>query len=227
MVKFKLSRFSSRKIKNNSIVAHFKDGLQNSYTKDDTIINGIDEPNGVFLIKSGFVKAYSIASDGQSKLLSIHEAGELIPLPWALDGAHTTGVYYTAMTDVTVLRVPKDKLRSAMTKNRWLFQEILKQAVSVITVYTQRIQTLENRSARERVIAELIYLAERFGEQQAGATIISVPLTHQDIADCTNMTRETASRAIESLSKKALINQKDHLFIILDLARLQAELEYS
>ncbi|HUC96238.1 MAG TPA: cyclic nucleotide-binding domain-containing protein [Candidatus Saccharimonadales bacterium] len=86
------------KDKNESIVAHFSDGLLMHFSKEETIIDGVDEPEGVYLIKEGFVKAYSVSKTGNDNLLLIHEAGEFIPLPWALDGAHSTGLYYEAMT---------------------------------------------------------------------------------------------------------------------------------
>ena len=219
-----LAEAPTRKIMDESIVAHFNDGLFMYFSKEETIINGYDEPEGIYLIKSGFIKAYSISKAGQGNLLSIHEAGEFIPLPWALDGAHTTGLFYEAMTDVTVLRASKAKLRTAMGKNTWLSQEVLKQTVNMITLYTQRIQTLEFRSARERIIAELLHLAERFGESQGTEILIYAPVTHQDIADSINMTRETASRALELLFEEGLVGQKDHLFTILDLPRLQMAL---
>lgn len=206
------------------IVAHFSDGLLMQFSKAETIINGFNEPEGVYLIKKGFVKAYSLSNNGHSKLLLIHEAGEFVPLPWALDGAHTTGLSYEAMTDVTALRVPKDKLRAAMGTNTWLSQEILKQAVNIITVYTQRIQTLEIRSARGRIIAELIYLADRFGKSQGAEILIDAPMTHQDIADSINMNRETASRALELLFSEGLMRQKDHFLLIKDLSKLQTEI---
>lgn len=163
----KLAGMPTRKTTDESIIAHFSNGLRMHFTPGETIINGIDEPEGVYLIKKGFVKAYSISHAGHGNLLLIHEAGEFIPLPWSLDGAHTTGLYYEAMTDVTILRASKDKLRIAMGHNAWLSQEILKQAVDIIIVYTKRIQTLEFRSARGRIISELLNLAERFGEGHA------------------------------------------------------------
>lgn len=211
--------------KDESIVAHFSDGLLQRFSKEETIINGYDEPDGVYLIKEGFIKACSVSQDGHGNLLLIHEVGEFVPLPWALDGAHTTGLFYVAMSDVTVLRVPKEKLRTAMGINSWLSQEVLKQAVNIITVYTQRIQTLEFRSARGRIISELLSLAERFGKPQNKEVVIDVPITHQDIADSINMTRETASRELEILTKEELIDQKDHLLIIRSLARLQSVLK--
>src|SRR4029078_12613902 len=126
-----------------------------------------------------------------------HEAGDFVPLPWALDGAHTTGLRYEAMTDVIVLRASKNGLRMALVRNPWLSQQIMNQAVTMLSLYTQRIQTLEYRSARGRIISELIHLAERFGKSQGEEIIINAPITHQDIADSINMTRETASRALE------------------------------
>lgn len=214
----------SRRVQDESIIAHFSDGKLMHFVKDETIISGLKEPEGVYLIKKGFVKAYSVSQAGEGNLLLIHEAGEFIPLPWALDGAHTTGLFYEAMSDVTTLRTSKDRLRDAMGKNTWLSQEIMKQAVNVISDYTQRIQTLEFRSARGRVIAEILYLAERFGERHGKEVIINAPITHQDIADSINMTRETASRALGLLFEEKLIGQKNHLFIVLDFSELQKAL---
>lgn len=224
MSEYALTELDDRRGENESIVAHFGDGLTMYFSKGETIINGIDEPEGVYLIKEGFVKAYSISKAGHVNLLLIHEVGEFIPLPWALDGAHTTGLYYEAMTEVVVIRTPKDKLRAAMGNNSWLSQEVLKQAVNILTVYTQRIQTLEFRSARGRIIAEILYLAERFGKSHGKEVQIHAPITHQDIADSINMTRETASRALEVLFEEGLVGQKDHLFTVLDLPKLHAAL---
>ena len=207
-----------------SIIAHFSDGLLIEFSKEETIINGLEEPKGIYLIKKGFVKAYSVSQAGQGNLLLVHQAGEFIPLPWALDGAYTTGLFYEAMTSVTVLRASKDRLRAAMGSNTWLSQEVLKQTVNIITAYTQRIQTLEFRSARGRIISELLSLGERFGKHIGHEIVIDAPVNHQDIADSINMNRETASRALELLFEEKLVGRKEHLFTILDLPRLQKAL---
>ena len=204
-----------------SISSYFNDGKVLQYSTGDTVINGEDEPDGVYLIKKGFVKAYSTSHDGHANLLLIHEAGEFIPLPWALDGFHVTGLYYEAMSDVKVIRSSKDKLRVAMGNNMWLTQEVLNQAVNVIAIYTQRIQILEFRSARGRVIAELLFLVERFGKPHGAGVLIEAPITHQDIADSINMIRETASRALEQLFEEGIMDQEEHLFVVRDLARLK------
>jgi CRP/FNR family transcriptional regulator, cyclic AMP receptor protein len=219
-----LAGMPTRKPEDESIVAHFSDGFSMNFSKGELIIQGDEEPEGVYLIKSGFVKAYSISHAGLNNLLLIHKTGEFIPLPWALDGAHTTGLFYEAMTDVDILRASKSKLRSSMGNNSWLSQEVLSQTVNIISIYTQRIQTLEYRTARERVIAEIMYLAERFGEKHGKEVVINAPITHQDISDSINMSRETASRALELLFEEGLVGQTDHLFTVLDVHKLQTAL---
>lgn len=211
--------------KGKSISSYFSDGIVMEFVAGETIVNGFDEPKGVFLIKKGFVKSYSTSVDGHANLLLIHEAGEIIPLPWALDGFHMTGLFYETISDVTVIKTSKDKLRNEMGNNMWLTQEILNQVVSVVAIYTQRIQMLEFRSARGRVIAELLFFAERFGKVSGNQVVIEAPITHQDIADSINMNRETASRALELLFEEKLIGQDNHLFTILDLAKLKEELK--
>jgi CRP-like cAMP-binding protein len=210
--------------KDKSIVSYFGDASVLKFKTGETIINGFDEPSGVFLIKSGFVKSHSSSADGHANLLLIMEAGEFMPLPWALDGFHVTGLFYEAMSDVTVLRSSKDKLRLAMGNNMWLTQEVLGQAVNVIAIYTRRIQILEFRTARGRVIAELLFFVDRFGKTQGDGMFIDAPITHQDIADSINTSRETTSRVLETLSREKLVIQTEHIFCIPDLQKLKSAL---
>jgi CRP-like cAMP-binding protein len=207
-----------------SIVSHFHEGSEGTFLKGDVLVQGDEEPSGVFFIKTGYVKAYSISQQGQENLLLIHGANEIMPLPWALDGPQKIGVFYEAMSSVKVVRVPKHALRVAMGTNAWLTEQILRQLVNTFTVYAQRIQSLGYRLPRERVIACLLDLATRFGRTEGMQTIIEAPITHQDIADSINMTRETASRALEQLTKEGSLAQTDHFFVINDEQKLQAEL---
>ena len=224
MAKDTLAVMPTEKAKEEDLDSYFDDGKTLQYSKGDTIINGLDEPEGVYIIKEGFVKAYTITKAGQENLLLIHDTGEFIPLIWALDGSHTEGLYYVAMSDVTVLKTTKEKLRSAMSDNKWLSQEILKQSVHIITTYSQRITALEYRTARERIIAELLNLAEMFGKKHGKKVLIDAPVTHEDIANSINMTRETASRALGLLFEEELLSQDERLFTILDLTKLQEAL---
>lgn len=208
-----------------SIVSHFNEGSTRIFSKGEILVQGDEVPSGVFFIESGYVKAYSISQLGQQNLLLIHGANEIMPLPWALDGPQKLGIFYEAMSGVKVFRTSKDSLRVAMGINPWLTEQIMRQLVNTFTVYAQRIQSLGYRLPRERVIACLLDLATRFGHTDKDHHIvIEAPITHQDIADSINMTRETASKALEQLTKDGLLVQTDHIFIIINEHKLQAEL---
>jgi CRP/FNR family cyclic AMP-dependent transcriptional regulator len=207
-----------------NIISHFSGGTVKHFSKGEVLVQGDEEPKGVYLIQSGYVKAYTISRTGQQNLLLIHGANEIMPLPWALDGAQKLGVFYEAMSDVMIISSSKDDLRVAMGSNTWLTEQILRQLVSTFTVYAQRIQSLEYRLPRERVIARLLDLADRFGKATDEGTVIQAPITHQDIADSINMTRETASRALEQLFDDQLVAQNQHLFIILNADTMLEEL---
>lgn len=224
MAKNILAVVPAEKAKEEDLESYFNDGRMLQYSKGETIIDGMNEPDGVYIIKEGFVKAYTLTKDGQENLLLVHDTGEFIPLLWALDGTHTEGLYYVAMSGVVALKTTKEKLRAAMSDNKWLSQEILKQSVQMITTYSQRITALEFRTARERIIAELLNLTEMFGKPSGKKILIDAPITHQDIANSINMTRETASRALGLLFEEGLLEQDEHLFTILDVPTLQKEL---
>jgi CRP-like cAMP-binding protein len=207
-----------------NITSHFDGGTIKHFSKGEVLVQGDEEPKGVYLIQVGYVKAYTISRTGQQNLLLIHGVNEIMPLPWALDGAQKLGVFYEAMSDVTIVNSSKDDLSKAMSSNSWLTELILHQLVNTFKVFAQRIQSLEYRLPRERVIARLLDLADRFGETTNGGIVIQAPITHQDIADSINMTRETASRALELLFYDDLVAQDQHLFIILNAERMLSEL---
>jgi CRP-like cAMP-binding protein len=207
-----------------NITSHFSGGKIKHFLKGEVLVEGDEEPKGVYLIQSGYVKAYTISLTGQQNLLLIHGTDEIMPLPWALNGAQKLGVFYEAMSDVTIINSSKDDLRHAMGGNTWLTEQVLRQLVSTFTVYAQRIQSLEYRLPRERVIARLLDLADRFGKVTSAGIIIQAPITHQDIANSINMTRETASRALELLFYDELIAQNQHQFVILNAEKMQSEL---
>lgn len=221
MTKKPLAIVTTEEVKGTTLETHFRDGAIEHFSKGETIIDGSRAPQGVYLIKEGFVKAFTITKAGQENLLLIHDKGEFIPLIWALDGEHPEGLYYQAMSDVTVLRTSKEKLRSAMQDNIWLNQELLRQSVNIITAYAQRIQTLGLRTARDRLIAELINLTDRFGKTHGNEVLIDAPITHQEIADSINMNRETASRALGMLFDEGLVKQDEHQFSVKRIDKLE------
>ena len=76
-----------------------------------------------------------------------------------------------------------------------------------------------------KVVAELIYLARHFGEENDGYLFLREQFTHQNLADLTGMVRETISLAMEKMVNQKLIHYQGNKIVIDDLDELRAQLE--
>mgnify|MGYP001559973482 CR=1 FL=1 len=81
------------------------------YKKGETILRGGDQPQGVFYIKKGYVRLYSLSKEGEELTLIIFKPGDFFPMIWAIN--NTSNMYYLeSMTPVEVYRAPRDEFVS-------------------------------------------------------------------------------------------------------------------
>jgi CRP-like cAMP-binding protein len=78
------------------------------------------------------------------------------------------------------------------------------------------------KGAGSRLAHQLMYFAKNFSEQEKEVITIKIPLTHQTLAYCLNMARETVSNEMTRLARKGLITNEKNIKI-LDLNKLQRE----
>ncbi len=178
---------------------------------------------GVNYLEKGNVKVYSITEDGYENIHLIFKPGEIFPLLWVFRGVNRE-VYYEALDEVVIRRVTKEAFLDFLKENPDALLELIDEILTVSNVYVSRIQDLEHMKSYPRLISRLISLSERFGKRSGGKIIIDVPLTHHDISDSINMTRETTSREMEELIRKKLISYKKRIITIRDMAKLKKEL---
>jgi CRP/FNR family transcriptional regulator len=75
-----------------------------------------------------------------------------------------------------------------------------------------------------RIISALLLLAKRFGEPLPdGAVLITINLTHQDIANIVGVARETVSLEMEDLAQKNLIVDKQRKITVRNVPLLEEE----
>ncbi len=189
------------------LVSFFHKGTQLSYKKNESIIRAGDDPQGIYYITSGFVKAYSITKYGEENVLIIRQHDDIFPLIWAFTGLHRD-VTYEAMSDTTLWRVARSELLSYLKTNEHVVAAILDMAVEAYRLHSERVNNLEYRTVRERIASFLLTHADRFGVQGKHGISIKAPIRRQDIAASINASRETTSRELTLLAR--------HGYILLD-----------
>jgi len=193
------------------------------YKKSEVILRPDNLNPGVNFVECGHIKVYSITEEGNEKLHIIFKAGAIFPLLWVYkDIMHDT--YYEALDAVVLRKATKEEFIGLVGSSAQASAELLSRVLTTLDVYVDRVDELEYIKSYPRVVATLITLAKHFGKKNGKKILIEVPLTQRDIAGSINMTRETASREMEKLIHKRLIAYKNHLIVILDLAKLKKEL---
>jgi len=208
-----------------ALVNLFHQGTKLTYEKGEFIIRPGDSPSGVFYIVSGLVKAYDITKYGDENLLIIRKRGEILGLTWAVTGQHRH-IIYAALAPTTVMQVSRQLFTDFLRQNPETALPLLDMLTDMYRLHSERIMNLEYRTVRERLVSFLLSNAQRFGRPtEDGATLLDVPLRHQDIASSISATRETTGRELSGLERLGLLETRHSCIVLLDIEKLRSYLE--
>ena len=172
------------------------------------------------VITSGYVKRYLITDDGSESIQSIYGPDDMFPLTpvykelIGLDLYKGEEVlYYSAMTDVVMYSISKDKLVQSVTENPELYKDLFYVAGIRLNSNIQRLENSSLKTANRKVIDMILYYAERFGKKTENGAELQLPLTHQTIANMLNIARETVSNVMVRLQERGLVLQQSRFRI--------------
>jgi CRP/FNR family cyclic AMP-dependent transcriptional regulator len=204
-----------------SMVKLFRSGTKLTYHRGEYIIRPGEQPNSVFYIEEGQVKAYNISKYGEENLLIIRKRQEIFPLIWALTGQERE-IIYQAIGPTIVRRIDRQKYLEYLHSHPNAMLPILDMVTEMYRIHSERILNLAYRTVRERLVSFLLTMSHRFGETTEDGLMINVPLRHQDIASSINASRETASRELAKLEQRGLISNKQFYITLKDVDALQS-----
>jgi CRP/FNR family transcriptional regulator, cyclic AMP receptor protein len=192
-----------------------------NFKKNQLIFGPGTEPSGIFYIKSGYVRLYTISESGKEITFNIFKPGAYFSMIWAL--SNTPNIYfYESLTDVLLLKAPKDEIVKYVEKNPGLLYDLTKRTLNGLDGMTKLMEALLTGNAYQQIASVLLVLARRFGRNgKDGEIIIDLPLTHRIIGTLAALSRESTSLELEKLTKAKIISQKDHLVIVRDLKKLE------
>jgi len=173
-------------------------------------------------IQQGVIKVYSISDEGDQYIHVLYKTGEIFPLIWAIKDVKRR-VFYEATTQSKVAEVSKEEFLKFIKKDTDVLYDVLSQLAEQFQVFAERLDNLLYKSAHEKVVYRLMFLASRFGVREGNKIVIEAPLTHELISETINLARETVSREIEKLEKNKLIARQSGLIVIIDINKLTKE----
>jgi CRP/FNR family transcriptional regulator, anaerobic regulatory protein len=192
-------------------------GVTQRVKAGQTIIIEGDPIDHYFRILAGTVRLYNAVADGRRQIIDFLGPEECFGLTGLDEHAYSV----EAITDVVMIRYPRQRLDSAIEKKPDIGRQLLRLACSELSRAQRRMLLLGRKSAEERLASFLLDLVERRDESSQDAAFLHLAMSRQDIADHLGLTIETVSRLFTRFRRAGLIGLPDrHSVILNDAGRL-------
>lgn len=197
-----------------------------TFKKGEIIIFQGEAPRSGYVVKSGTVKAYNLSINGDEKPVSFYSAQSVFPGSWVYGKVPSAIYYYEAFTPEVTLYVvdPHEYLDFIKSQPNVMFMELERFMMDQLGK-SMRLNALQHSRASDKLLYTLHYLALSHGKTVGPQQIeITLDLTHQDFANLTGLTRETAATELNKLKHRGVISYGKNVPYKLDLAKLMSVL---
>jgi len=168
-----------------------------------------ERANSLVIVGHGLVKVLLPATGARDLVLGLYGPGESVGDASVLEGAQYPAESLALTEPVTIARIPRDALMTALERNGGASLEFARAIGRAMAVANRRI-ALFTASAEERLASTIIELGERFGdEMEDGSTLIPLRLTRAELAALVGTTVETTIRTLSRWSREGLVSTID------------------
>jgi CRP/FNR family transcriptional regulator, cyclic AMP receptor protein len=197
-----------------------------TFKKGEIIIFQGEAPRTAYVMKTGVVKAYNLSANGDEKPVAFYTPLETFPGAWAFGQMPSAIYYFEAFTDEVEIYLvpPNDYVAFIKSHPEALYDELMRYVTDHIGK-SMRLNALQHSRAGDKLVYTLHYLALSHGKKIAPRVIeIGLSLTHQDFANLTGLTRETAATELNKLKHLGVISYGKHTPYRIALDKLTAML---
>ena len=188
--------------------------IRKRFGKNQIILYEEDTANFIYFIYAGKVKAVQYSVDGKERILAIHKKGDFFGEMAILDGKSAPATI-VAMEDVEIGFISKEDFEWYLLKNEEVVKGIIKMLCERLREAWLMLKVTSFADAEHRIRAVLMHMADQFGIKDARGTIINLKLTHKDLAHLASISRETATRFLNSFEKNGEIEILENKAILL------------
>lgn len=190
-----------------------------THNRDDIVISQNDATLDVFFVLEGHARASGLSEEG--KLVTYREIpeGAIFGELSAIDG-RPRSANVVAVGPLTVGRMSQVDFRNVIDTDHTFRWALLSYMTEQSRVMTDRIFEFSTMVVRDRLIGELLRLAEGLPNINGRVEISPAP-THFELASRISTHREAVSREMSALTKAGILAKESRTLVIVDLARLQ------
>jgi CRP-like cAMP-binding protein len=196
----------------------FVSAREKTYPKNQLIQYQGDLLTHVYLIKSGYVKVYTILDSGDMRTLLILGPGDIFPLMYSFDASwrnYQLRYFYQSLTDTQLKILQALDLRRKIDTDKDIKNLYIEYLVSTNHAIMNQLEIMKSKKAINKIMLLLPYLITKLGQRiKPNVYQLKVKLSHQELADLSGVTRETTTTLIKKLEKSGKIKQKGGKMVI-------------
>jgi len=181
------------------------------YPKHQLIHYADDPLSHIYLIKNGFIKAYTILESGDTRTILLLGPGDIFPLSFSstMDWENSIIHYfYQTLCDTEVLVLPSDILKEKIDSDPEMLGTYMTYLSASNEAIMTQLEVMKNKKAIDKVEMLLPYLISKAGKKiKPDIYELQLRLSHQEIADLSGVTRETTTTLIKELEHRGVIDQ--------------------
>jgi len=176
----------------------------------------------VYIVRVGCVRLYKTLPDGRAINLGLLGPNTVFAQEDSYDGL-STGAAAEALVDSTLSIVDADDLAGLIAESPDLASAVVAGMTRRLTELQMLVEHLLVRDTSVRLVTTLLALAKSFGRPTAdGMTAISLPLTHQNLANMIGSNRVTVTRKLLELQETGLVRSLGRNSIAVNPDQLRA-----
>lgn len=182
----------------------FAEGVLKTYNTGDVLPNKKSYLNQIWLVVKGNVRIYHESPEGKEVYLYIVGPGEVCALS-ILNQSVSDGkeVKSRAIEDTVVIQISVKSLEEFMTKypswNKFMIEACKERFDSLL----QLVEKVKFHNMEERLEMYLKETVEKLGKKQLN-------ITHQEIANDLNSSREVITRLLKKMEQKGMLKYDRH-----------------
>jgi CRP-like cAMP-binding protein len=179
----------------------------------------------LFAVKSGWVATSYLLPDGGRQILDIYMPGDIVgfhdlPFSRAMAAIHT-------VTEAVLCPFPRQRIADIFRASPRLATIFFTIDMHHHALMVERIVTLGQRSAYERLCHLLLEFAYRMGERfERMAYQPMIPLTQRQLAEVLGLTEVHVNRTVGQLRAERLVEVRRGRMVLLDVMRMAKAVQF-
>lgn len=192
-----------------------------TYRRGAVVFLDGDRGGEVLFLRRGQIKITVAAQDGREVLIEVRGEGEVIGEMALIDDSPRSASAFALTSPTEVLAVSLKDFRALVDHEPTFTRALLDEMVQRVRDSTFHQLELSLDDVAGRVARRLVDLADRFGKPRTVGVEVRSPLTQQELADWSGVSRQAVVKELSRLRELGWIETKGRTIVVRNVAGIE------